>query len=69
MSETVNRALGHWPHVAPLLTAPQSAAEYDRLVRVLDELLDAGAADEGHPLAGLASATADAGMDPPWCSA
>jgi hypothetical protein len=45
----------HWPHVAPLLTAPQSAAEYDRLVRVLDELLDAGAADEG--------------MDPPWCSA
>lgn len=34
----------------------RSEAEYGRAVEVLDELLDAGGADEGHPLAGLVAA-------------
>ncbi len=59
MTHAVDRALEHWPHVAPLLTAPRTEAEYNRLVLLLDELLDAGAADEAHPLAGLASAMGD----------
>jgi HTH-type transcriptional regulator / antitoxin HigA len=33
-----------------------SANEYDEAVRVLNALLDAGAADEAHPLAGLLTA-------------
>ncbi len=59
MTHAVDRALEHWPHVAPLLTAPRTEAEYNRLVLLLDELLDYGAADEAHPLAGLASAMGD----------
>jgi HTH-type transcriptional regulator/antitoxin HigA len=56
MSETVDLALEHWPHLAFLLTAPRSEADYDRLMHALNEFLDAGAANEKHPLAGLASA-------------
>ncbi len=59
MTHAVDRALEHWPHVAPLLTAPRTETEYNRLILLLDELLDAGAADEAHPLAGLASAMGD----------
>lgn len=33
-----------------------SPAEYDDAVRALDGLLDAGGADEAHPLAGLVAA-------------
>ena len=50
----VNEAIEHWSHVAPLLSAPKSEADYEQLVETLDEVLDAGGADEGHPLASLA---------------
>ena len=50
----VNEAIEHWSHVAPLLSAPKSEADYEQLVEALDEVLDAGGADEGHPLASLA---------------
>jgi HTH-type transcriptional regulator/antitoxin HigA len=36
-----------------------SQEEYDRAQKSLDELLDAGAADESHPLAPIASALGD----------
>jgi HTH-type transcriptional regulator/antitoxin HigA len=55
MSEIVRRAAEHWADVAPLLTPPRSDADYDQLVAALDELLDAGADDEAHPLALLAA--------------
>lgn len=40
--------------MAPLLTAPRTDAEYAALVESLDAVLDAGGADEAHPLATLA---------------
>jgi HTH-type transcriptional regulator/antitoxin HigA len=55
----VDEAIAHWGHVAPLLTAPKSEADYEQLVQVLDEVLDAGGADEGHPLASLADSLGD----------
>lgn len=54
MSTQINEALEHWPHVAPLLTAPRTDAEYAALVEALDAVLDAGGADETHSLATLA---------------
>ena len=47
-------AIAHWDYVAPALTAPQSKGEYERLVSVLDEVLDAGGSEESSPLAILA---------------
>ena len=54
MNARLNTALAHWRYVAPLLTPPASDADYQTLVKSLDAILDAGAADEAHPLAGLA---------------
>ncbi len=44
-------AIEHWQYVAPALTAPRSMHEYERLIAVLDEVLDAGGADESSHLA------------------
>lgn len=54
MNAQIEQAIRHWPHVAPLLQAPRSKAAYRRLVDALDAVLDAGGADETHPLASLA---------------
>ena len=54
MSSEVQAAIRHWPHIAPLLAPPRSKAAYRRLVEALDAVLDAGGADESHPLARLA---------------
>lgn len=54
MNTVVKAAIKHWPAVAPLLAPPRSKAAYNRLVEALDEVLDAGGADESHPLASLA---------------
>jgi HTH-type transcriptional regulator/antitoxin HigA len=59
MSTQVRDAIRHWPHVAPLLEAPRSKSAYRRLVAALDAVLDAGGADETHPLARLADYLGD----------
>ena len=48
---TASSAIEHWQYVAPALTAPRSILDYERLVAVLDEVLDAGGADENSNLA------------------
>lgn len=50
----VEVATEHWPYVMPMLTPPETAADYERLVALLDEVLDAGGADEDNDLASLA---------------
>ncbi|MDP2829049.1 MAG: transcriptional regulator [Sulfuricellaceae bacterium] len=55
MNARLNDALAHWRYVAPLLTPAMNDVEYQALVGSLDSLLDAGGADERHPLAVLAS--------------
>lgn len=59
MKKVVNQAIKHWSHVAPLLSAPRSATQYKQLVEALDAVLDAGGADEKHPLAALAERMGD----------
>lgn len=50
----VKEATEHWRYVAPVLTAPETQEDYERLVAALDEVLDAGGADERGELASLA---------------
>ncbi|WP_275627470.1 transcriptional regulator [Pseudomonas sp. 273] len=59
MSAILKQAMEHWRYVAPLLSPPQSEADYDALVATLDELLDEIGGVEGHPLAGLAARMGD----------
>ena len=47
-------AIAHWKFVAPALTAPQTKEECERLITVLDQVLDTGGADEDSPLSILA---------------
>ncbi len=54
MNEKISQALAHWPFVAPLLRPPQTESDYEAMVDALDAVLDAGGADETHPLASLA---------------
>ncbi|MBA3874698.1 MAG: hypothetical protein H0X30_36685 [Anaerolineae bacterium] len=42
-----------WPSIAQILYFPHTEAEYDRLVAVLDQLIDEVGEDEAHPLASL----------------
>ncbi len=54
MNDRLDTALAHWSYIAPLLTPPSNQAEYRVLVESLDAILDAGGADQAHPLAGMA---------------
>ena len=51
--DIASEAVSHWKYLASALTAPQSADDHEHLVAVLDEILDAGGADEASPLATL----------------
>ncbi|MFL5803380.1 MAG: hypothetical protein ACJ8CR_16765 [Roseiflexaceae bacterium] len=42
-----------WPTLAPLLFVPHTEREYERLVQMLDTLIDLVGEDETHPLASL----------------
>jgi HTH-type transcriptional regulator/antitoxin HigA len=42
-----------WPDLAPLLFVPHTEGEYDRLVALLDALIDRVGEEETHPLASL----------------
>jgi HTH-type transcriptional regulator/antitoxin HigA len=48
--ETVEQV---WPNLAPLLFVPHTEREYERLVQMLDTLIDVVGEDESHPLASL----------------
>ena len=54
MNARLKTAIKHWSYVAPLLQPARNAKEYADLVKALDAALDAGGADEKHPLARLA---------------
>jgi len=42
-----------WPNVTPVLFVPHNEVEYDRLVAILNQLIDQVGSDESHPLASL----------------
>lgn len=54
MNARLETAMQHWRFVAPLLQPARNDQEYADLVEALDAALDAGGADETHPLARLA---------------
>lgn len=53
MNARVKTAIQHWSYVAPLLQPARNAKDYAQLVEALDAAIDAGGADEKHPLARL----------------
>ncbi|MEA3210859.1 MAG: HTH-type transcriptional regulator / antitoxin HigA [Chthoniobacter sp.] len=53
MTNTLKSSLAHWPEVSEAVFVPHTAAEYERLVALLDELVDELGNDESHPLASL----------------
>lgn len=59
MNTKVKEAIQHWSYVAPVLKPARNAREYALLVEALDAALDAGGADEKHPLARLAEYLGD----------
>ena len=42
-----------WPSLSTLLFVPHTEIEYDRLVQILDALIDVVGEEETHPLASL----------------
>lgn len=42
-----------WPMLSPVVFVPHSEPEYQRLVALLDTLIDVVGEDENHPLASL----------------
>lgn len=60
LASDLDAVVEHWKYVAPLLEAPTTEADFEVLVAVLDKVLDAGGADENHPLSRLASLIGDA---------
>lgn len=42
-----------WPNLAPILSVPHTQRDYDRLVQILDSLIDRVGEDEEQSLASL----------------
>ncbi len=52
-SAEVAKAFITWPELASLIYVPHSAEQYQRLVTLLDSLVDEVGENESHPLASL----------------
>jgi len=50
----IHQVIQNWENIAPILSLPKNKKEFQLLVENLDVVLDAGGADEHHPLASLA---------------
>lgn len=53
MTREIELASSVWSSVAPVVFVPRSEHDYDRLVEVLDALIDTVGEEEDHPLASL----------------
>lgn len=53
-SPTLERTINGWTLLADTLVVPHTEAGYDRLVSLLDELIDTIGENEDHPLADYA---------------
>lgn len=49
----LNRIENLWPDIQPFLSVPHNEGEYNRLVSLLDELIDRIGEEEHHPLSSL----------------
>lgn len=53
MEATIQTTQDVWPMLTPIVFVPHTESEYQRLVAVLDDLIDVVGEDENHPLASL----------------
>ncbi len=53
MTAALELSLSHWPELSQAVFVPHTGAECERLVTLLDELVDEVGNDEAHPLASL----------------
>ena len=53
MNASLELSLTHWPALSRAIFVPHSVADYERLVVLIDELVDEVGNDEAHPLASL----------------
>ena len=53
MNARLKAAIHHWSYVAPVLQPARNEKEYAALVEALNAAIDAGGADEKHPLGRL----------------
>ena len=53
MEAKIQTAQDVWPLLTPVVFVPHVESEYQRLVAVLDDLIDVVGEDENHPLASL----------------
>ncbi len=53
MAAEVQMAEHVWPMLEPVVFVPHAESEYQRLVAILDALIDVAGENENHPLASL----------------
>ena len=53
MTAALQTSLTHWPELSRAVFVPHTATDYERLVSLLDELIDEVGNEENHPLASL----------------
>ena len=53
MESKIQIAQDVWPGLTPIVFVPHAEREYQRLVTVLDDLIDEVGENENHPLASL----------------
>ncbi len=53
MTDTLKATLAHWPELSQSVFVPHTELEYQRLVVLLDQLVDEVGNDDSHPLASL----------------
>lgn len=49
----IKKAATYWPNLADTIFVPRTEPEYNRLVAMLDDLIDEVGENEAHPLASL----------------
>ena len=53
MEARIQTAQDVWPMLTPVVFVPHAESEYQRLMAILDDLIDVVGEDENHPLASL----------------
>ncbi len=53
MTAAFEQSLAHWPELSRAVFVPHTAQECERLIALLDDLIDEVGNDEAHPLASL----------------
>ena len=53
MAAEIQTAQDVWPGLTPVVFVPHDESEYQRLVAILDDLIDEVGENEDHPLASL----------------